>query len=105
MGTLTEIQTLSPNISGLTNALVAEWEYVDAPKVHNLVESLPRREKAVMAAHCCLWFWSGDDEQSHGYNIRLSAHFVWMSTHFLAYWVSLLVFVFFTLSSSLSEDT
>jgi hypothetical protein len=39
-----------PSVPNLTNALVAEWKQVPTAMVQHLVESLPRRVKAVIAA-------------------------------------------------------
>jgi hypothetical protein len=38
------------SVPNLTNALVAEWKQVLAAKFQHLLESLPRRVEAVMAA-------------------------------------------------------
>ena len=38
------------SVPNLTNALVAKWKQVPAAMFHHLVESLPRRVKAIIAA-------------------------------------------------------
>ena len=51
------------SVPTLTNALVAKWEQVHAAMVQHLVESLPRREEAVIAA-------KGDQLQMNALDFR-----------------------------------
>jgi len=52
------------SVPDLTNALVAEWKQIPAAIFQHLVESLPRRVEAVIAAKgtptpsSCPWFWN-----------------------------------------------
>ena len=63
------------SVPNLTNALVAEWKKVPAAMFQHLVESLPRRVEAVIAAkggptlYLCLRFWSEmlDEQVFHIY--------------------------------------
>jgi hypothetical protein len=45
-------------VHDLTNALVAEFKQVPTAMFQHLVESLPKRVEAVIAARVGPWFWN-----------------------------------------------